>query len=375
MGSVQLVGKKHIGPKFKSQRILINLFSMYFTKVLQFTPLVTSAFGYRLSDLATSEVVFHKAPPSTLSGFEDFADKLAVAEISCKLNTQVTACSNLESSTAANDIYRDQYTRLFGGWGAGTASGSIEFLFDESYGIEIQFSRGLKHTQNGDQYSACKVELLLNDEVISAVPKGIVHMDANDDTPVPSARLAVRAGDVLSLRETGVCIFVLKSLKTWPFQEGYDSSKEIQYMDLKGEKTVASSAHETHTLQRATDGLLDTSFHTAEDPGTRGWFKVTIPNTVPGNSVVGFQIHNRPTNLYRLVNSDVYLVDEETGEESHCGMIGTEGFQHVVDFKFTGSCLGPSGGQSVKLVAAMNESGGQRSVLNFMEIKLMYQEV
>jgi len=56
-------------------------------------------------------------------------------------------------------------------------------------------------------------------------------------------------------------------------------------------------------------------------------------------------------------------------------MIGTEGFQHVVDFKFTGSCLGPSGGQSVKLVATMNEDGGQRSVLNFMEIQLMYQEV
>jgi len=50
---------------------------------------------------------------------------------------------------------------------------------------------------------------------------------------------------------------------------------------------------------------------------------------------------------------------------------GTEGFQHVVDFKFTGSCLGSSGGQSVKLVAAMNEVGGQSSVLNFMEIKLL----
>ena len=78
---MQLVGKKHIGPKFKSQRILINLFSMYFTKVLQFTPLVTSAFGYRLSDFGTSEVVFHKSPPRTLRGFEDFADNIAAAEI------------------------------------------------------------------------------------------------------------------------------------------------------------------------------------------------------------------------------------------------------------------------------------------------------
>jgi len=342
---------------------------MYFTKLLHFTPLVTGTFGYRLSELATSEVVFHKAPPKTLRGFEDFADNLAVAEIKCKLNNQVTACSNLESTNGHAAI---EYTKLFGGWGTSAHSASIEFLFDKSYGVEFQFSRGLK---KDDKYSACEVELLLNDEVISAVPEGVVHMDANDDTPVPTARLAVRAGDALSLRETGVCIFVLKSLKTWPFQEGYDSSKEIKYMDLKGEKTAASSAHETHTLKRATDGLLDTFFHTAEDPGTRGWFKVTIPNTVPGNNVVGFQIHNRPTNLYRLVNSDVYLVDEATGEEIHCGVIGTEGFQHVVDFKFTGGCLGANGGQSVKLVAAMNESGGQRSVLNFMEIKLMYQEV
>jgi len=349
MGSVQLVGKKHIGPKFKSQRILINLFSMYFTKVLQFTPLVTSAFGYRLSDLGTSEVVFHKSPPRTLRGFEDFADNIAAAEIRCKLNNQVTACSNLESTNGHNV---GQYTKLFGGWGKAAHTASIEFLFDKSYGVEFQFSRGFGWRSGKDH---CTVELLLNDEV--------------------TARLAVRAGDALSLRETGTCIFVLKSLKTWLLDEGYDSSKEIQYMDLKGEKTAASSAHETHTLAHATDGLLDTFFHTAEDSGKRGWFKVTIPNTVPGNNVIGFRIHNRPTNLYRLVNSDVYLVDEETGEESHCGMIGTEGFQHVVDFKFTGSCLGPSGGQSVKLVAAMNESGGQRSVLNFMEIKLMYQEV
>jgi len=371
MGSVQLVSKKHIGPKFKSQRIQINLFSMYFTKVLQFTPLVTSAFGYRLSDLGTSEVVFHKSPPRTLRGFEDFADNIAAAEIRCKLNNQVTACSNLESTNGHNV---GQYTKLFGGWGKAAHTASIEFLFDKSYGVEFQFSRGLGWRSGKDH---CTVELLLNDEVISAVPKGVIHMNANDlqSSPVPTARLAVRAGDALSLRETGTCIFVLKSLKTWLLDEGYDSSKEIQYMDLKGEKTAASSAHETHTLARATDGLLDTFFHTAEDPGTRGWFKVTIPNTVPGNNVVGFQIHNRPTNLYRLVNSDVYLVDEETGEESHCGMIGTEGFQHVVNFKFTGSCLGPSGGQSVKLVAAMNEVGGQSSVLNFMEIKLMYQEV
>merc|ERR1719460_2234651 len=114
-------------------------------------------------------------------------------------------------------------------------------------------------------------------------------------------------------------------------------------MPLTGQKTAASSAERTHALERATDGLPETFFRTDEKLGARGWFKVTIPNTVPGNNVVGFQIHNRPTNLYRLVNSDVYLVNEETGEESHCGMIGTEGFQHVVEFKFTGSCLGPSG--------------------------------
>merc|ERR1712179_768677 len=229
MGSVQLVGKKHIGPKFKSQRILINLFSMYFTKVLQFTPLVTSAFGYRLSDLGTSEVVFHKSPPRTLRGFEDFADNIAASEIRCKLNNQVTACSNLESTNGHNV---GQYTKLFGGWGKAAHTASIEFLFDKSYGVEFQFSRGFGWRSGKDH---CTVELLLNDEVISAVPKGVIHMNANDlqSSPVPTARLAVRAGDALSLRETGTCIFVLKSLKTWLLDEGYDSSKEIQYMDLR----------------------------------------------------------------------------------------------------------------------------------------------
>merc|ERR1712179_3444 len=109
MGSVQLVGKKHIGPKFKSQRILINLFSMYFTKVLQFTPLVTSAFGYRLSDFGTSEVVFHKSPPRTLRGFEDFADNIAAAEI--KL-TYPGTCHGWAIGYLSPHRRRSWYTRL-----------------------------------------------------------------------------------------------------------------------------------------------------------------------------------------------------------------------------------------------------------------------
>jgi len=81
---------------------------------------------------------------------------------------------------------------------------------------------------------------LLNDAVVSTVPSGVLHMDSGNKTPMPAARLAVRAGDVVSIRERGGCIFVLKSMETWPLEEGYDSQKEAKYLNLSPEAEGSS---------------------------------------------------------------------------------------------------------------------------------------
>lgn len=332
---------------------------MLFTKnVFQLTPLITTTLG----------VQFSPAPGPTLGGFEDFADELLVSEIKCKRNSRVTACSNLNSNTGRSDM-----SNLFGGFASHTATGSIDFIFDSSRGVSVQYSRGMKVR------TSCGVNLLLNGKVISSVPEGVLHLDSKTpmDRPMTSARLAVRSGDVLTIREMGFCSFVLKSIEVWPLTEGYDWSKKTSYFNLTGQPVFASGQHPTYGLKKAVDGSVSTFFTSNNGKiKERAWFKVTIPAIVPGNNIVGFQIHNRPDCCWeRLVNVDVYVLNEETDEEIYCGMIGAEGFGQVIDFKFNGDCLAPRGSQVLKLLAPMNWNKATRSILSFAEIKLMYQEV
>merc|ERR1712179_41068 len=197
----------------------------------------------------------------------------------------------------------------------------------------------------------------------------------------PSTQLVVRPGDVVSIREVGHCAFVLQSMEYWSLTEGYDSSKKTSYFSLTGQSVSASSHHRNHGPERAVDGSDRDHFTSRSKFMTkeRAWFKVSIPGTVPGNNIVGFQIYNRrcckhPDEL-KLVNVEIYLIHEETAEEVYCGKIGTEGVLQKVDFKFKGDCSTPRGGQILKLLAPMNMKGATRSVLTFAEIRLMYQEV
>jgi len=349
---------------------------MLFTKsVFKLTPLIITTL------VESCRFDFKPATGPTLDGFENMATKKfpgILSEIKCKLNDKVTACSNLNSNADRADT-----SNLFGGFASHGNNATIDFIFGNfpaniasqftAWAIEWHYSRGMYGTHRTKVSTSCEVDLLFNGEVISSVPAGVLHSDSKEN--MTSSILAVKPGDVVSIREVGHCAFVLGHFDFWPLKQRYDSSKNTSYVSLTGQPVSASSQHQNHGPEKAVDDS-DRTYFTSNNRKTkeRGWFKVTIPDTVPGKHIVGFQIHNRRCCLHHVVNVDVYLLNEKTGKEIRCGRIGREGDRKVVSFVFDGDCVAPRGGHILKLLASMNYKETTEKVLSFKEIRLAYQD-
>merc|ERR1712179_629609 len=146
--------------------------------------------------------------------------------------------------------------------------------------------------------------------------------------------------------------------------EIYPSDEDIGFMDLTGQTASASSGD---SAANVIDGSDSTRFYTSNhklyydkknSPNAvwytdeRGWLTVTLPEAVQGQKVLGIQITNRRDCCrQRLINTDVYLVDNGNGAETYCGTIGYEGYELEVNFRFRGACDGPVTGKSLKLLA------------------------